>query len=122
MGVQQRVGPSTVPFGVVTEKVEPFSLINITAELFHWSGVNGHERNGTIEARDVARYGRVGVPLWSQAWGRDSPENARKRDARPSPVGLPPAGGTVRDRCKEDWAADKGGGLNGSVPGCLGWL
>ncbi|MEQ2223030.1 hypothetical protein ILYODFUR_032545, partial [Ilyodon furcidens] len=31
-------------------------------------------------------------------------------------------GGTVRDRCKEDWAADEGGDLGDPIPGCLGWL
>ncbi|MED6237095.1 hypothetical protein ATANTOWER_018830 [Ataeniobius toweri] len=37
-------------------------------------------------------------------------------------MGPPPAGGTVRDRCKEDWAADEGGDLGGPIPRCLGWL
>ncbi|MED6295207.1 hypothetical protein CHARACLAT_029326 [Characodon lateralis] len=51
--------------------------------------------------------------------GRAKPE----RETRDHPpVGPPPAGGTVRDRCKEDWAADEGGDLGGPIPGCLGWL
>ncbi|KAK5615486.1 hypothetical protein CRENBAI_000260, partial [Crenichthys baileyi] len=49
------------------------------------------------------------------------PGQARRRDVRPSPS-PPPAGRTVRDRCKEDWAADEGGDLRGPIPGCLGWL
>ncbi|MEQ2281510.1 hypothetical protein AMECASPLE_031109 [Ameca splendens] len=88
-----------------------------------------------IEARDVTRYSGAGVPPWSQAWGRDSSESAwwpgcsSRGRAKPEremrdhpPVGPPPAGGTVRDRCKEDWVADEGGDLGGLIPGCLGWL
>ncbi|MEQ2299077.1 hypothetical protein AMECASPLE_011833 [Ameca splendens] len=33
--------------------------------------------------------------------------HAQMRDASPSPSGPPPAGEIMRDRCKEDWAADE---------------
>ncbi|KAK5600856.1 hypothetical protein CRENBAI_008570 [Crenichthys baileyi] len=90
-----------------------------------------------IEARDVARTGGAGVPTWSQAWvgtrrrapggwvaprgGPAGPDPNERRKGHP-PVGPPPAGGTMRDRCKEDWVADEGGDLSGPIPGCLGWL
>ncbi|KAK5612362.1 hypothetical protein CRENBAI_013198 [Crenichthys baileyi] len=46
-----------------------------------------------------------------------------ERETRGHPaVGPPPAGGTVRDWCKEDWVANEGGDLSGPIPGCLGWL
>ncbi|MED6236952.1 hypothetical protein ATANTOWER_016728 [Ataeniobius toweri] len=51
--------------------------------------------------------------------GRAKPE--RETRGHP-PVGPPPAGGTMRDRCKKDWAADEGGDLGGPISGCLGWL
>ncbi|MEQ2193520.1 hypothetical protein XENOCAPTIV_001461 [Xenoophorus captivus] len=41
--------------------------------------------------------------------GRAKPE--RKKEGQP-PVGPPPVGGTMRDRCKEDRAADGGGDLD----------
>ncbi|MEQ2285809.1 hypothetical protein AMECASPLE_035685 [Ameca splendens] len=50
------------------------------------------------------------------------PGRAKPKRETPSPVGPPPAGETVRDQCKEDWAADEGGDLSGPIPGCLGWL
>ncbi|MEQ2292277.1 Chitinase 1 [Ameca splendens] len=49
-------------------------------------------------------------------------DQAATRDSRPSPSGPPPAGGTMRDRCKEDWAADEGGDLGSPISRCLGWL
>ncbi|MED6269455.1 hypothetical protein CHARACLAT_033301 [Characodon lateralis] len=38
------------------------------------------------------------------------------------PVGPPPAGGTMRDRCKEDLAVDEGGDLGGPIFRRLGCL
>ncbi|MED6258566.1 hypothetical protein ATANTOWER_009115 [Ataeniobius toweri] len=71
-----------------------------------------------IEARDVAWYVGAGVPPWSQARDRErlvvglllaGPGRAKpKRETRGHPpVGPPPAGGPVRDRCKEDWQQTK---------------
>ncbi|MEQ2221688.1 Inactive phospholipase C-like protein 2 [Ilyodon furcidens] len=58
------------------------------------------------------------VTTYDMVWIRKKKEKKKKTP----PVGPPPAGGTVRDRCKEDWAADEGGDLGGPIPGCLGWL
>ncbi|MED6262193.1 hypothetical protein ATANTOWER_015923 [Ataeniobius toweri] len=40
------------------------------------SGSRHLHEDHTIEASDVAWYGRAGVPPWSQAWGRNSLESA----------------------------------------------
>ncbi|MED6278484.1 hypothetical protein CHARACLAT_024365 [Characodon lateralis] len=51
--------------------------------------------------------------------GRAKP--ARKTHGHP-PVGPPPAGGTIRDWCKEDREADEGGDFDDPISGCLNWL
>ncbi|MEQ2283205.1 hypothetical protein AMECASPLE_008872 [Ameca splendens] len=52
------------------------------------------------------------------------PDRAKpEQETRGHPlVGPPPGGGTMRDRCKEDWAVDEGGDLGGPTYRCLGWL
>ncbi|MEQ2288888.1 hypothetical protein AMECASPLE_027512 [Ameca splendens] len=88
----------------------------------------------TTKSRHVTSPGtaELGSHPWSQAWGQDSSESAwwlgcsSQDPTGPSPnercEAMPSGPTTCRDRCKEDWAADKGGDLGSPIPGCLGWL
>ncbi|MEQ2242799.1 hypothetical protein ILYODFUR_000419 [Ilyodon furcidens] len=86
---------------------------------------------GTIRTRYVILPGRVeharGLDLSASAWW---PGYSSRDPAGPSPNetrGHPPEGpplawGTMRDRCKEDWAVGEGGDLNDLISRCLKWL
>ncbi|MEQ2281512.1 hypothetical protein AMECASPLE_031150 [Ameca splendens] len=88
-----------------------------------------------IEARDVARYGGTEVTTLKPGLGSGlvsehlvagllfaGPSRAKpKRETQGhTPVGPPPAGGTMRDWSKE--ATYEGGDLDSPISRCLGWL
>ncbi|KAK5619016.1 hypothetical protein CRENBAI_004091 [Crenichthys baileyi] len=64
---------------------------------------------------------RLVAGLLFEGHSRAKPEQERDTQGH-SPVGPPPAAGTMRDWCKEDRVADEGGDLDGLISGCLGWL
>ncbi|MEQ2255772.1 hypothetical protein ILYODFUR_017421 [Ilyodon furcidens] len=89
------------------------------------SGSRNPHEDYTNEAHDVARYRgesglgsgpvreRLVAGLLLAGPDRAKPEGETRGHPQ---VGPPPAGGTMKDRCKEDWAADEGGNLGGPIP------
>ncbi|MED6256706.1 hypothetical protein ATANTOWER_005316 [Ataeniobius toweri] len=85
----------------------------------HW--IN-HSRGPTLEP-GLGSSGLVRVHLVAWLLFAEPSRAKPERETQGHPlVGPPPARGTMRDRCKEDRAADEGGDRGGPIPGCLGWL